>query len=153
MDGLAPEGAIDGQSSGAKSAVSAISSLVFLGVVSVVSVQALDQPNAAPSSIERPELEDLPEAVQEPAKSPTLDPSLPCEEIVVRVGRTGQFAGAKLRAIPGFEHEQAAIVTRGAHLVVCEISETPGTKVPNRWYRIHEGEHKGLWIHKQVLDF
>jgi hypothetical protein len=58
-----------------------------------------------------------------------------------------------LRAVPGFEHEQAAIVTRGAHLVVCEVAETPGTKVPNRWYRIREGEHKGLWIHKQVLDF
>lgn len=138
-----------------KSAASALVSLLGLLIVSVLSVTAVLSPEL-PSEEQLEFVDDEPEPTSVEEVGPSalvIAPSQACQERDVRVSQTGKFAGAKLRAVPGFEHEQAGIVTRGAHLVVCETAETPGTKVPNRWYRIADGKYKGLWIHKQVLDF
>lgn len=130
----------------------AIASLAALLTVTALSVRGMmTQEISAPHVVEPSEVT---QEVVEQGTAPVSPPSVAnCMEREVRVARTGKFDGAKLRASPGFKYPQAGIVTRGAHLVVCETFETPGTKIPNVWYRIAEGEHTGLWLHKQVLDF
>ncbi len=75
-----------------------------------------------------------------------------CTERRAFIARTGKYPGAKLRADPGFDYPQTAIVTRGAYVSVCKTAETPGKKIPNVWYQISEGKHQGLWIHGSIVD-
>jgi len=131
---------------------SAIATLGFLLLLTALSLRGMMTPEISAHSADFL-AEETQEVAQQESESETSPLATNCMEREVRVARTGKFDGAKLRASPGFKYPQAGIVTRGAHLVVCETFETPGTKIPNVWYRIAEGEHTGLWLHKQVLDF
>jgi hypothetical protein len=152
MDDRSSPGALGTASVPERSGWGAITSLVVLLVVTALSVRGLMTPE---NSVHRETLvvEETHEIAQPEVELEGVSSAATCMEREVRVARTGKFEGAKLRATPGFKYPQAGIVTRGAHLVVCETFETPGTKIPNVWYRIAEGDHTGLWLHKQVLDF
>lgn len=79
-------------------------------------------------------------------------PATPPHCQVATVAKTGRFDAANVRIRPASE-PPSGWLPKGARVEVCDVTETAGVTIPNRWRRISGGTHDGKWVHEDVLEF